>query len=105
MMGDGKVIEVQFGARLSEAQLDEIEDMIAGASQDFIPNRVPISNHRGSPRDAVHRYTGGFKCSDCGEQITPSRLRAKPNATRCVDCQMDAESHGWSAKQCKNPRP
>ena len=26
-------------------------------------------------------------CTDCGHQIPPKRLRARPNATRCCECQ------------------
>lgn len=26
-------------------------------------------------------------CKDCGEAIAPMRLKAKPNALRCFDCQ------------------
>ena len=63
-------------------------------------SRLPIS-----ARQTVERYTGGLKCEDCGDQILPSRLRAKPNATRCIDCQLEAERNGWSTKQYKNPRP
>jgi len=30
-------------------------------------------------------------CMDCGEEIEPARLEAKPDAFRCVDCQAKKE--------------
>jgi len=65
-------------------------------------HEVPIYGQR---RVAVERFTGGIKCEECGEQIPPSRLKVKPNATRCIDCQCGAEHDGWSAKQHRDPRP
>ena len=32
-------------------------------------------------------------CIDCGELIEAIRLRALPNAVRCIDCQKDWERH------------
>lgn len=29
----------------------------------------------------------GQPCLDCGEPIAPARLRAKPDAVRCTECQ------------------
>jgi RNA polymerase-binding transcription factor DksA len=31
-------------------------------------------------------------CSECGRDIPPARLRARPQATLCVDCQRRAET-------------
>jgi len=33
-------------------------------------------------------------CIDCGEPISIDRILAKPKATRCIDCQADAEHMG-----------
>jgi RNA polymerase-binding transcription factor DksA len=30
-------------------------------------------------------------CRDCGDEIEPARLAARPDAVRCIDCQTDAE--------------
>lgn len=40
--------------------------------------------------EALHRYdTGTYGvCTDCLEQIPTARLRAKPEAIRCVQCQI-----------------
>lgn len=35
------------------------------------------------------------ECIDCGEEIDPARLRAKPDAVRCIGCQINFERlHG-----------
>lgn len=31
------------------------------------------------------------KCCDCGDEIEPARLEAKPDAIRCIDCQQKSE--------------
>lgn len=33
----------------------------------------------------------GSLCEDCGEEIAPARLAARPEATRCTRCQEDWE--------------
>ncbi|WP_081107337.1 TraR/DksA C4-type zinc finger protein [Gluconobacter potus] len=33
------------------------------------------------------------ECHECGESIPGARLRARPLATLCIDCQQDAERH------------
>jgi RNA polymerase-binding transcription factor DksA len=43
--------------------------------------------------DALHRLDDGTygTCADCGLPIPQRRLRARPEATRCVDCQSARE--------------
>ena len=43
--------------------------------------------------EAFHRYdTGTYGiCTDCEEKIPTARLRAKPEAIRCVQCQIEYE--------------
>ena len=43
--------------------------------------------------EALHRVdTGTYGvCTDCGEKIPAARLRAKPEAIRCVECQIFCE--------------
>jgi len=37
-------------------------------------------------------YVGGVRCClDCGEPIPPERIRANPQASRCVACQAGRE--------------
>jgi len=43
--------------------------------------------------EAMRRIRDGTygTCADCGGKIPAARLRAKPEATRCVKCQMEQE--------------
>lgn len=36
-------------------------------------------------------HDGTNECVDCGCSIEPSRKKAMPSATRCIDCQSDFE--------------
>lgn len=33
-------------------------------------------------------------CCECGSKISANRLRVKPDAARCIDCQMQQEALG-----------
>lgn len=33
------------------------------------------------------------RCEDCGDRIGINRLRAKPNARRCIHCQLEHERY------------
>ena len=49
---------------------------------------------------ALKRIEAGVygQCADCGVDVPAARLRAAPEATRCIDCQDKSEhSHGKSA--------
>jgi len=43
---------------------------------------------------ALHRLAQGSfgRCTDCGERISPQRLQANPQASRCLGCQSRAET-------------
>lgn len=45
-------------------------------------------------REAASHTEAGLKgiCKECGDPIEPARLKAKPNAVRCVLCQEEHES-------------
>ena len=47
-----------------------------------------------SKRRSRLRGSGGI-CEDCGEPIPKKRLKANPQATRCVTCQALAERNGF----------
>ena len=48
-----------------------------------------LDENREQVERALHRLSEGLYgvCEDCGTRIAPERLRFKPEATRCVDCQ------------------
>lgn len=43
--------------------------------------------------EAMSQGTYGI-CADCGGEIPAGRLKIKPDATRCVECQREAERSG-----------
>jgi DnaK suppressor protein len=45
-------------------------------------------------RAALERVDAGTygQCVDCGRDLTDERLEARPEAERCVDCQLNAEA-------------
>ncbi|WP_428242976.1 TraR/DksA C4-type zinc finger protein [Gynuella sp.] len=52
-----------------------------------------LSAQKQSSQDAVQRVsnTGNVHCLDCGFKLDTERLKVKPGASRCVDCQTDFE--------------
>ena len=44
-------------------------------------------------RDALRQMQAGTYgiCSSCGGEIPEARLQARPEATRCIDCQLEFE--------------
>ena len=55
-------------------------------------------NAKGSRSPGLHPAGAGPGqrriCSDCGEEIGEARLRAIPDADRCIGCQKIAEEKG-----------
>lgn len=48
-----------------------------------------------TPEPPQQIINGVVCCIDCDEPVSPQRLRAKPNAARCIHCQSQEEkSHG-----------
>jgi hypothetical protein len=51
------------------------------------PGETPSDNGEGGSS------TGPRGCIDCGRRIDPARLAVKPDAIRCIGCQMRHERH------------
>lgn len=52
----------------------------------------------GVPSGPAIRPASVKRCCDCGEKIETARLKALPNAVRCIDCQNQKErreKHGF----------
>ena len=49
-------------------------------------------------------FTGGKRCKDCGEQITPTRLKSVPDTSRCSECQREREAEIKRARLFARPR-
>lgn len=52
------------------------------------PNPEPM---RAGPEPMVELVLDGI-CVDCGDHISPARLKALPEAERCVSCQRELEA-------------
>lgn len=47
-----------------------------------------LAAHRASrPAETAHEMDGVRLCLDCGDEIPPLRLQARPEAVRCAECQ------------------
>ncbi|MFL6137040.1 MAG: TraR/DksA family transcriptional regulator [Frankiaceae bacterium] len=56
--------------------------------------REVVDGRRQEVEAALRRLDGGSygRCVDCGNELSPERLDARPEAARCVDCQAKAEA-------------
>ena len=54
--------------------------------------RLLDENRQQSEHAKIRRATGEYGvCEDCGQKISPERLKYLPEATRCVACQARQE--------------
>ncbi|HZT08256.1 MAG TPA: TraR/DksA C4-type zinc finger protein [Chloroflexota bacterium] len=55
--------------------------------------REIIDEESAQTHEAMRRKAEGTYgiCAECGKPIAPKRLRARPQATLCIDCQRDRE--------------
>jgi len=56
-----------------------------------------IAEARGAEvQEALHRLHEGKYgiCEECGQRIDPARLKARPEATLCIECQRRREAPG-----------
>jgi RNA polymerase-binding transcription factor DksA len=69
------------GANLADADREEASLEILAAQQERM-------------REAIARVDAGTygRCVDCGSELPDERLEARPEASRCVDCQQRAEA-------------
>jgi len=53
------------------------------------PRRSPVRERIAATAHALRRMSEGTygRCEDCGKEIPLGRLRATPQATRCVRCE------------------
>lgn len=54
------------------------------------------------PKEAqIFDDKGNVICKDCRERLSKARLKANPQAARCVDCQTNYEKKGRYARWVK----
>ncbi|MFA6290216.1 MAG: TraR/DksA family transcriptional regulator [Victivallales bacterium] len=76
-----------------------MSDIIDQAQEnDELFRRVSLEKHfaRHTPGSAASgNAVKIIDCADCNEPIPAKRLKANPQATRCVECQTLAEKRGF----------
>lgn len=57
------------------------------------PSPSPSHQGRGEIQciDPSHQGRGEIVCIDCGDEIGRARIKANPDAVRCIDCQTKTE--------------
>ncbi|SEQ24361.1 transcriptional regulator, TraR/DksA family [Amphritea atlantica] len=69
--------------------LDHAKELEMRQRQDALDNALKRSEPEQDIRDGV------VICISCGVDIQPARLKAKPNAARCIHCQqIEEQKHG-----------
>lgn len=54
--------------------------------------RIALAKQRSRSREPKQDIVDGVVyCIDCGIEVQPERLKIKPNAARCIDCQKKHE--------------
>ncbi len=81
----------------------ELQSIVASAEcsrdRDERSDRERLT-HRGLAA-ALRRIAAGRdgRCTDCDTPIAVDRLRAQPEAGRCIDCQRSAEAQGTATRR------
>lgn len=59
------------------------------AREELVAEEVALTHELAQIDDALRHIANGTYgvCSDCGGRISPERLAARPQATRCITCQ------------------
>ncbi len=70
------------GSELHDQELDQTTELFLEEEERRIAEA----------REALAKGTYGT-CRDCGRPIPPERLKAMPEAVRCIDCQRHFEGH------------
>lgn len=85
-------------ARSGDETHQQIAERVGDAGDDSFSDLIVDLNFADIDRDAqeLRRIDGALtrlsegtygSCTDCGQAISPARLRAEPTAVRCISCQ------------------
>ena len=76
---------------VSQHPADVASDLYA--REEILAEEVAISKELALVEDALKHIADGSygTCSDCGKAISPERLAARPQASRCISCQRKAD--------------
>lgn len=96
----GVVVAIEEGTDTiggNTAFADEVDAIQANAGREIgLATRERVMERVGRLTAALERFAAGTYgvCSECGEAISPARLRALPEAEACVRCQDGFERLG-----------
>jgi len=65
--------------------VSDVADCAQGRNAHYLS--VALDAAKAPPEPAQNVINGEILCIDCDAPIEPLRLKAKPNAARCVECQ------------------
>lgn len=76
---------------VSQHPADVASDLYA--REELVAEEVALAWELEQVEDALREIAGGSygTCVDCGAAISPERLAARPQATRCITCQRKVE--------------
>jgi RNA polymerase-binding transcription factor DksA len=87
---------------LTGFELERVETLLRERSAEMTRTRASVQIHRSLDGSVIQEPTPTESpivevpqegaCVDCGDVISPARLKALPEATRCVSCQRALES-------------
>ena len=87
--------EREVADELSSAdQQEDIANLTFQRELDGTIRRIVELEEEQIERARERRQAGTYGiCESCGREIPPERLRARPEATLCLDCQREQERH------------
>jgi|SRR5215203_4160821 len=92
---------LRSGQGLRGSELADVDQHPADAASDLYDEeleeteRIVLEQEERRIGDARRALADGSygTCRDCGQPISEARLRAVPEAVRCIDCQRHFEAH------------
>ena len=70
--------------------MPDFADEAQKRTDEYLAAALSLQQHR--PQEEQHMKDGVILCLECGEPIPLARLRALPDAVRCVGCQETHEA-------------
>jgi DnaK suppressor protein len=71
--------------------MTDLFDLAQARDQQFTDDALTRQRATRAPEPGQRRVGRKVHCIECGDPIQAERLRAKPDAARCMDCQVDHE--------------
>jgi RNA polymerase-binding protein DksA len=86
LLDTGEEAFIKMADQVHDRAEESVADILADLAVETIQQRVDIVSDIEAALQRIDRGTYG-DCIDCGDPIDKKRLAAKPQASRCVECQ------------------